>query len=146
MLIYDILMLLYQLSELYYVNVNPYNTPFFIGFYIFTYNLKRLEDLFLFYMIMNILLLFKIVYSIKFIINKFDKYSNTNRVITNMCYGGLIFFNLAFSIVMATGITDDTYVQIPTSYAGFAFTICLAVVNIYLIFCAYYLNQKVRND
>ena len=58
---------------------------------------------------MNILLIFKIVYSIKFIMNKFDKYSNTNRVITNMTYGGIIFFNLAFSIVMATGITDDPF-------------------------------------
>ena len=103
-----------------------------------------MEDLFLFYMCMNVLLVFKIVYSIKLILKKFKRYSNTNFVISKMTYGGLVFFNLCFSIVQATGITEDAYTQLPSSYTGLIFTGCLAVVCIYLVYAAHYFNEKVR--
>lgn len=96
---FDFLMLVYQLCQLIDVNVDPYLTKPQYTVYIFAFTLKRMEDLFLFYMCMNVLLIFKMVYSIKLILKNFKKYSNTNVVISKMTYGGLIFFNLCFSIV-----------------------------------------------
>lgn len=92
---YDILILLWQLSELIVAGRDNENQ----GIYVFSNTFKHMEDLFLFYMTINILLLIKIIYGVKVIMRGFKRYTNTNRVLTNLTYGTISFFYVAFSIV-----------------------------------------------
>lgn len=103
-----------------------------------------MEDLFLFYMTINILLVIKIVYGIKVIMKGFKKYTNTNRVLTNLTYGTISFFYVAFSIVQATGITEDKDRLVKPEYTGIMVSGAYIAVSCYFVLIAKHFNLTVR--
>ena len=60
----------------------------------------------------------------------------------------MIIFNLTFSVIQSSGLNDKS-VQIQEFdylYAGYVFTGCVTIVNVYLMYFVYIFNEKVRGD
>ena len=103
-----------------------------------------MEDLFLFYMTINVLLLMKIVYGVKVMMNRFKRYTNMNRVMTNLTYGTVSFLFMTFSVVQAAGITEDKDHLIKPEYTGIIVTGVFIVLSCYFMLIAKHFNLSVR--
>ncbi len=134
-MVYDILMVLYMLSEL-IVSQND-NTW---GIHIFTKTLKGMNELFLFYTAIIFLLILKLFYAVVVIFKRFNSYITTNKNMTYITYGMMILFNFGFALIRVSGLVDNPYADAPpdkASYAGFIFLGFLCIINAYFSFVAH---------